>query len=155
MNLGDPAHKVNSSAPPAEAGDAAAPRWMTRRGLRATGDGNFDPAKNQWAEAIVAVNKDGTLKDYFAPSNALWLWKMDLDMQVTPDALRLQGPQAAGHVEQGVPHLPAGPRNLGGADHRTPLFRTTGCAMKRSTSRRPACGAAWRLGKMRRARAGC
>src|SRR5438552_4410061 len=47
-----------------------------------TEDVNFDPSKNPWAEAIVAVAPDGTLKDYYAPSNAAWLWKMDLDMQV-------------------------------------------------------------------------
>src|SRR5438445_811745 len=56
-----------------------------------TGDGNFDPSKNQWAEAIVAVAPDGTLKDYFAPSNAAWLWKMDLDMQVTPAIFPYKG----------------------------------------------------------------
>ncbi len=30
-----------------------------------------------------------------------------------PGALRLQGSQAAGHLQQGVPHLPAGPRRPG------------------------------------------
>jgi hypothetical protein len=37
------------------------------------------------------MRKDGTLKDYFAPSNALWLWKMDLDMQVTPALFDYKG----------------------------------------------------------------
>jgi outer membrane protein assembly factor BamB len=126
MDLRDPEHKVNffgtsggswgrSGAAVDEDGVAYAP----------TGDGNFDPSKNQWAEAIVAVRKDGTLKDYFSPSNALWLWKMDLDMQVTPTLFDYKGRKLLATSSKECRIFLLDRNSLGGADHRTPLFRTT------------------------------
>lgn len=89
-----------------------------------TGDGNFDPSRNQWAEALVAVGPDGTLKDYFSPPNSQWLWKMDLDMQVTPAIFNYKGRElmVTGSKECRVFLLDA--KAIGGADHRTPLYRS-------------------------------
>jgi outer membrane protein assembly factor BamB len=90
-----------------------------------TGDGQFDPDKQMLSEAIVAVTpKDLKLKDYFAASNAAFLWKRDLDMNVTPAIFDYQGREllATSSKECRVFLLDA--KSLGGADHRTPLFRS-------------------------------
>lgn len=90
-----------------------------------TGDGEFAPEKNMYSEALIAVTpKDVKLKDYFAASNAAFLWKRDLDMQVTPAIFKYKEREllATSSKECRVFLLDA--HNLGGADHRTPLFRT-------------------------------
>jgi hypothetical protein len=101
LDLTDPSHKINffgtsggswgRSGPAVdEQGTAYAP----------TGDGNFDPSKNQWAQAIVAVAKDGTLEDGSGYAGHA-------------HPLRLQRAQTARHLQQGMPHLPAGSRQPG------------------------------------------
>jgi outer membrane protein assembly factor BamB len=89
-----------------------------------TGDGNFDPEKNQWAQAIVAVSPDGKLKDYYAPSNAYWLWKMDLDMQVTPAIFNYKGRELMVTASKECRIFLLDSKEIGGPDHRTPLYRT-------------------------------
>jgi hypothetical protein len=89
-----------------------------------TGDGNFDPSKNQWAEAIVAVSPDGKLKDYYGPSNAQWLWKMDLDMQVTPAIFNYKGRELMVTASKECRIFLLDSKAIGGPDHRTPLYRT-------------------------------
>ena len=53
-----------------------------------TGDGQFDPENGHLGNALVSVRRDegGELKltGYYAPSNADWLWKRDLDINVSP-----------------------------------------------------------------------
>jgi outer membrane protein assembly factor BamB len=57
-----------------------------------SGDGPFDPDKHMLSEAIVAVTpKELKLKDYFSPPNAAFLWKRDLDMEVTPTIFDFKG----------------------------------------------------------------
>lgn len=90
-----------------------------------TGDGPFDPEKHMLSEALVAVTpKELKLKDYFSPSNAAFLWKRDLDMNVTPAIFDYQGREllAASSKECRIFLLDS--KSLGGADHRTPLYRT-------------------------------
>ena len=50
------------------------------------------------------------LVDYYGPSNAEWLWKRDLDMQVTPAIFNYKGKEYMVDAEQGMPHLPDGHR---------------------------------------------
>jgi outer membrane protein assembly factor BamB len=126
MDMSDPAHKVNSWATSGGSwGRSGAAVDDEGVAYAPTGDGNFDPPKNQWAEALVAVRKDGTLKDYYAPSNALWLWKMDLDMQVTPTLFDYKGRKLLATSSKECRIFLLDRNNLGGADHRTPLVRTT------------------------------
>ena len=47
------------------------------------------------------------LKDWYAPSNAIWLRKRDLDMNVTGPVFEYKGKEYTGPVEQGMPHLAA------------------------------------------------
>jgi outer membrane protein assembly factor BamB len=90
-----------------------------------TGDGPFDPEKHEFSEAIIAVTpKELQLKDYFSPTNAAFMWKRDLDMNVTPVVFDYKGREllAASSKECRVYLLDS--KSLGGADHRTPLYRS-------------------------------
>jgi outer membrane protein assembly factor BamB len=90
-----------------------------------TGDGPFDPSRNQWAEALVGVTKTAELKDYYAPSNAAWLWKMDQDMQVTPAIFKYKGRDLLATASKECRIFLLDLQDVGGDDHRTPLDRTT------------------------------
>jgi len=89
------------------------------------GDGKWDPPKGIYSDTVVALTpKDLKLKDWYTPSNHVWITKRDLDMNVTPVVFPYQGRDliaAAG--KEGRLYL-LDSKALGGADHRTPLFRT-------------------------------
>jgi len=90
-----------------------------------TGDGPYDPAANRYANSIVALTaKELKLKDWYTPSNAEWLWKRDLDMNVTPVVFPYKGRDLiVGSGKEGRLFL-LDSQSLGGADHRMPLFRS-------------------------------
>ena len=90
-----------------------------------TGDGQYDVATNRYANSVVALTpKELKLKDWYTPSNAEWLFKRDLDMNVTPVAFPYKGRDLlVGSGKEGRLFL-LDSQSLGGADHRTPLFRT-------------------------------
>ena len=61
-----------------------------------TGDGTWDPENGIYGNGIVGVKQDPKTKslqlvDYYGPSNAEWLVKRDLDMQVTPAIFNYKG----------------------------------------------------------------
>jgi outer membrane protein assembly factor BamB len=90
-----------------------------------TGDGEFDPSNKKYSEAIIAVKpKELTLKDYYGPSNAAWLWKMDLDMQVTPAIFNYKGRELMVSASKECRIFLMDTKAIGGEDHRTPLYRT-------------------------------
>jgi len=89
------------------------------------GDGPWDPSKGQYSDTVLALTpKDLQLKDWYTPSNREWITKRDLDMNVTPVVFPFKGRDliATSGKEGRVFLLDS--RSLGGADHRTPLFRT-------------------------------
>jgi outer membrane protein assembly factor BamB len=90
-----------------------------------TGDGQYDPALNRYANSIVALTpKELKLKDWYTPSNAEWLWKRDLDMNVTPVVFPYKGRDLiVGSGKEGRFFMLES-TSLGGSDHRTPLFRS-------------------------------
>ena len=90
-----------------------------------TGDGQYDPDTNRYANSIVALTPtELKLKDWYTPTNAEWLWKRDLDMNVTPVVFEYKGRELlVGSGKEGRLFL-LDSQSLGGADHRTPLFRT-------------------------------
>ena len=90
-----------------------------------TGDGQYDPATNRYANSIVALTpKELKLKDWYTPSNAEWLWKRDLDMNVTPVVFNYKGRELlVGSGKEGRFFM-LDSQSLGGPDHRTPLFRS-------------------------------
>ena len=90
-----------------------------------TGDGQYDPATNRYANSIVALTpKELKLKDWYTPSNAEWLWKRDLDMNVTPVVFEYKGRELiVGSGKEGRLFM-VDSQSLGGPGHRTALFRS-------------------------------
>ncbi len=91
-----------------------------------TGDGTNDPAKNEYADSFLAVSsKDLTLTDYYTPANHLYLSHKDLDMgAMSPLVFPFKDREiVAGGGKEGVLYL-LDAKSLGGADHKTPLFRS-------------------------------
>jgi outer membrane protein assembly factor BamB len=92
-----------------------------------TGDGAYDVAAGKLSTTVMAyteANDELTLKDYYTPSNHLWLTKRDLDMNTTPVVFPFQGKELlVGSGKEGRYFL-MDSKSLGGADHETPLYRT-------------------------------
>ena len=94
-----------------------------------TGDGPWNPENGIYGNGIIGVRqnletKAAELVDYYGPSNAEWLFKRDLDMQVTPAIFKFKGKELM--VDSGkecVMYL-MDTESIGGDDHRTPLQRT-------------------------------
>jgi outer membrane protein assembly factor BamB len=90
-----------------------------------TGDGPFDPAHHEFSESLIAVTpKNLKLKDYYSPTNAAFMWKRDLDMNVTPAIFTYEGRDLVVTSSKECRIFLLDSKSLGGADHRTPLFRS-------------------------------
>jgi outer membrane protein assembly factor BamB len=93
-----------------------------------TGDGAYDVAAGKLSttvQAYTSSNDTLTLKDYYTPSNHAWLTKRDLDMNTTPVVFPYQGRDLlVGSGKEGRYFL-MDSKSLGGADHRTPLYRSS------------------------------
>jgi len=127
--LDDPQHKVMTVASGSggmwgrrgAAVDSTGTAWST------TGDGQFNPATGQYANSVMGVGvENGVLKmkDWYTPTNWDWLRKRDLDPNNTPTIFTYRGKEllAASGKECRVYLLD--PREAGGQDHQTPLFKT-------------------------------
>ena len=132
VDINDPNHKVNSFlVSNTRAGGSGI--WgrggaaITHDGtiLVETGDGNFDPAKGDYADSVIALSKDLKLLDYYTPKNRGWITRKDLDMgNMTPTVFPFkQWELAAASGKEGVIYL-LDTKSMGGADHRTPLYRS-------------------------------
>ncbi len=94
-----------------------------------TGDGNFKPEIGSYGNGVVAVQQNPEtkaleLEDYYAPTNAAWLWKRDLDMQVTPAIFDYKGKELMTTASKECRVFLLDTASIGGDDHRTPLYRT-------------------------------
>ena len=94
-----------------------------------TGDGKWDPENGVYGNGIIGVQQDPETKavklvDYYGPSNAEWLWKRDLDMQVTPAIFKYKGKELMVDAGKECRVYLMDTESIGGDDHRTPLFRT-------------------------------
>ena len=91
-----------------------------------TGDGPYDPSKNLYSDSVIALSgKDLKLADFYTPSNRAWITKKDLDMgNISPVIFPFKNREliAAGGKEGVIFLLDS--KSLGGADHRTPLYRS-------------------------------
>ena len=94
-----------------------------------TGDGLFDPENGRLGNALVAVKLDPSdkslgLQGYYGAKNANWLYKRDLDVNVSPMAFDYKGRHfVAGSSKECRVWLLDGD-HFGGDDHTTPLDRS-------------------------------
>ena len=95
--------------------------WLT------TGDGVYDPEKNEYGNSIVAVElKDSEvrMKDYYTPTNWEWLLKRDLDPNNTPTIFMYKGREIVAASGKECRMMLLDPSSPGGANHQTPMFRS-------------------------------
>jgi len=93
----------------------------------ASGDGAYDAAAGKLStsvEAFTFSNDTLTLKDYYSPSNHVWLTRRDLDMNVTPVVFPWKGRDVLVTSGKEGRYFVMDSKSMGGADHLTPLFRS-------------------------------
>lgn len=127
----DPSHKVMVANPKSGGlwGRQGASIDSTGTAWAPTGDGRYDPANQVYGNGLIGAKVDPATKelkirDWFEPSNWIWLQKRDLDMQVTPAIFPFKGQElmVTGSKECRMYLLDT--KNAGGANHQTPLDRT-------------------------------
>jgi outer membrane protein assembly factor BamB len=92
-----------------------------------SGDGPYDESTGKLStsvEAFTFANDQLTLKDYYTPSNHVWLSRRDLDMNVTPLVFPQEGRDLVVASGKEGRYFLMDSKSLGGADHMTPLFRS-------------------------------
>jgi outer membrane protein assembly factor BamB len=94
-----------------------------------TGDGRWDPENGVYGNGIIGVKQNPQTKsldlvDYYGPSNAEWLVKRDLDMQVTPVIFNYKGKELMVDAGKECRMYLMDTESIGGDDHRTPLYRS-------------------------------
>ncbi len=94
-----------------------------------TVDGPWNPENGVFGNGIIGVKQNPQTKavelvDYYGPSNAEWLWKRDLDMQVTPAIFKYKGKELMVDAGKECVVYLMDTESIGGDDHRTPLHRT-------------------------------
>ena len=92
-----------------------------------SGDGPYDAAAGKLStsvEAFTFSNDQLTLKDYYSPSNHVWLTRRDLDMNVTPVVFLYKGRDLIVASGKEGRYFVLDSKSMGGADHMTPLFRS-------------------------------
>jgi len=94
-----------------------------------TGDGRWDPERSLYGSGLIGVKQDPEtkalrLESYYGPSNAVWLLKRDLDMAVTPAVFNYKGREMLVTSSKECRIFLLDTKELGGEDHRTPIYRT-------------------------------
>lgn len=94
-----------------------------------TGDGRWDPENGTFGDGIVGLKQNPETKalelsDYFAPTNAEWLYSRDLDMQVTPAVFDFKDKELMVTASKECRVFLMDTASIGGDDHRHPLFTT-------------------------------
>ncbi len=94
-----------------------------------TGDGPWNPENGVYGNGIIGVQQDPVTKaaklvDYYGPSNAEWLFKRDLDMQVSCAIFKYKGKELMVDAGKECVMYLMDTESIGGDDHRTPLHRT-------------------------------
>ncbi len=94
-----------------------------------SGDGDYLPEDQIFGQTIVAAKQNPTTKamemtDWFAPSNAVWLRKRDLDMNTTGPVFDYKGKEYTVQSSKECRIWLLDTSALGGEDHRTPVYRT-------------------------------
>jgi len=129
LNLDDPQKKVMTFNPGSgglwgrsgAAIDSSGVAWAP------TGDGTYDLAARRYGNGLIGARVEGNelkLKDWYIPSNWAWLFKKDLDMQVTPAIFTYKGRELMVTGSKECRLYLLDPKSAGGEDHQTPVYRT-------------------------------
>ena len=94
-----------------------------------TGDGDYRPEQQIYGQTIIGVKQDPQtkalfLKDWYTPSNAEWLRKRDLDMNVSGPVFDYKGKEYLVQSSKECRLWLIDTASMGGEDHRTPVHRT-------------------------------
>jgi len=92
-----------------------------------SGDGPYDAAAGKLStsvEGFTFSDDQLTLKDYYSPSNHVWLTRRDLDMNVTPVVFPYKGRDLIVASGKEGRYFVLDGKSMGGSDHMTPLFRS-------------------------------
>jgi outer membrane protein assembly factor BamB len=94
-----------------------------------SGDGDYYPERQVYGQTILGVKQDAdtkamVMKDWFTPTNAFWLRKRDLDMNVTGPIFDWKGKEYLVQSSKECRLWLLDTAALGGEDHRTPVYRT-------------------------------
>ena len=94
-----------------------------------TGDGDYRPEQQIYGQSIIGVKQDPqtkalVLRDWYTPSNAEWLRKRDLDMNVSGPVFEYKGKEYIAQASKECRIWLIDTSNMGGEDHRTPTYRT-------------------------------
>lgn len=107
-------------------GVAVSPNGVVYMG---TGDAGFDASKGILGDSIVGMKLDIEtdeihLDGYYSPINSAFMWKRDLDMNDSPTVFDYQGKHFVVSTSKECRLWLMDRDNMGGDDHRTPLYRT-------------------------------
>ena len=121
--------KVTESSPPQAGlwGVAGAAAGQDGTVYFESGDGPYDAAAGKLSTSVEAFTFSDdrlTLKDYYSPSNHVWLTRRDLDMNVTPVVFPYKGRDVVVCSGKEGRYFLLDSKSLGGADHMTPVFRS-------------------------------
>ena len=92
-----------------------------------TGDGTYDLPTKRYGNGLIGARVEGgelKLKDWYIPSNWAWLFKKDLDMQVTPAVFTYKGRELMVTGSKECRLYLLDPKSAGGENHQTPLTTT-------------------------------
>lgn len=94
-----------------------------------SGDGDYRPDQQIYGQAMIGVKQNPQtkaleLKDWYAPTNAEWMRKRDLDFNVTGPIFDYKGKEYLVQSSKECRLWLLETAMLGGEDHRTPIYRT-------------------------------
>jgi outer membrane protein assembly factor BamB len=94
-----------------------------------SGDGDYLPEQQIYGQAMIGVTQNPQtkaleLKDWYAPSNAYWMRKRDLDFNASSPIFDFKGKEYLVSSSKECRLWLLDTSALGGEDHRTPVYRT-------------------------------
>jgi outer membrane protein assembly factor BamB len=94
-----------------------------------SGDGDYLPGQQIFGQAMIGVKQNPDtkaleLKDWYAPSNAYWMRKRDLDFNASSPIFDYKGKEYLVSSSKECRIWLLDTAMLGGEDHRTPVYRT-------------------------------
>ncbi len=94
-----------------------------------SGDGDYYPEQQIYGQAMIGVKQNAAtkaleLKDWYAPSNAFWMRKRDLDFNASSPIFDYKGKEYLVSSSKECRIWVLDTAMLGGENHRTPVYRT-------------------------------